>query len=158
MVVWWLIKGDGTEGARDYGGLARTGSTDLHTKHNRSFFIFSKLFLILSTFSLSLARTHENRRGGRRRPTVAPPRRKTLTTQKLNFLSQKNVLNPSEFESKLKNPKSLTKMAGSEWKVRNFCFFFFVSRFGFFFLLSLFLFPIYKVVVFFGCCKKKEGL
>jgi hypothetical protein len=158
MVVWWLIKGDGTEGARDYGGLARTGSTDLHTKHNRSFFIFSKLFLILSTFSLSLARTHENRRGGRQSPTAAPPRRKTLTTQQLNFLSQKNVLNPSEFESKLKNPKILTKMAGSEWKVRNFCFFFFVSRFGFFFLLSLFLFPIYKVVVFFGCCKKKEGL
>jgi hypothetical protein len=87
MVVWWLIKGDGTKGARGYGGLARTKSTDIYTKHGRRFFIFAELFLILSMFSLSLARTHENRRRGRRSPTAAPPRRKTLTIQKLNVLS-----------------------------------------------------------------------
>jgi hypothetical protein len=77
--------------------------------------------LRLSHSFLSLS-THHRRRGGRRTQTAAPPRRK-LKLPKKSFFDQKNILRHFESESTLKNPKSLTKTTGSEWKVWNFVLF-----------------------------------
>jgi hypothetical protein len=46
-----------------------------------------------------------------------------LNYPKKNFFDQKNILRHFESESTLKNPKSLTKTTGSEWKVWNFVLF-----------------------------------
>jgi hypothetical protein len=78
--------------------------------------------LRLSHSFLSLS-THHRRRGGRRSQTAAPPCRKLKLPQKKNFFDQKNILRHFESESTLKNPKSLTKTTGSEWKVWNFVLF-----------------------------------
>jgi hypothetical protein len=76
----------------------------------------SHSFLSLSQHIIAGAVVAGVRRRRHRAGNLKLPKKKT-------FFDQKNILRHFESESTLKNPKSLTKTTGSEWKVWNFVLF-----------------------------------